>query len=79
MEFMYKILIDDKIPDDSEVAIEFSIPSTSKLESQFRCNGSEGYLSWLTNIMEIKETANYDRFNFDFDSRVIDDVNELKK
>ena len=30
MEFMYKILIDDEIPDDSGIAIEFTIPTTSK-------------------------------------------------
>ena len=29
-----------------------------KLESQFRCNGSDGYLSWLDNSLQIQETAN---------------------
>lgn len=50
-----------------------------KLESQFRCNGSDGYLSWLTDVLEIEETANYDGFDFDFDFRVIDDATELKE
>ena len=50
-----------------------------KLESQFRCNGSDGYLSWLTDVLEIEKTANYDGFDFDFDFRVIDDANELKE
>ena len=50
-----------------------------KLESQFRCNGSDGYLSWLTDVLEIEETANYDGFDFDFDFRVIDDACELKE
>ena len=50
-----------------------------KLESQFRCNGSDGYLSWLTDVLEIEETANYGGFDFDFDFRVIDDANELKE
>ena len=50
-----------------------------KLESQFRCNGSDGYLSWLTDILEIEKTANYDGFDFDFDFRVIDDATELKE
>ena len=29
-----------------------------KLESQFRCNGSDGYLSWLDNVLQIQNTAN---------------------
>ena len=37
-----------------------------KLSSQFRCNGSDGYLSWLDNVLQIEETANYDEFNFDY-------------
>lgn len=49
-----------------------------KLKSQFRCNGSDGYLSWLDNILEIEQTANYDGFDFEYDFRVIDNPNELK-
>ena len=49
-----------------------------KLEAQFRCNGSDAYLSWLDDVLEIEETANYDGFDFDYDFRVIDDVCELK-
>lgn len=49
-----------------------------KLESQFRCNGSDGYLSWLDDVLELEDTANYNGFNFDYDIKVIDDVNELK-
>lgn len=39
-----------------------------KLESQFRCNGSDGYLAWLDNTLQIKETANktLDGINYDF-------------
>ncbi|MEG2907685.1 MAG: DNA/RNA helicase domain-containing protein [Erysipelotrichaceae bacterium] len=48
------------------------------LESQFRCNGSDGYLAWLDNILEIKETANID-FDFDYDFKVFDDPNELRE
>jgi len=47
-----------------------------ELESQFRCNGSDGYLAWLDNILEIRETANYD-YDFDYDFKVIDNPNEL--
>lgn len=50
-----------------------------KLKSQFRCNGSDGYLSWLDNILEIEQTANFDGFDFNFDFRVVDSPMELKK
>ena len=50
-----------------------------ELESQFRCNGSDGYLAWLDNILEIRKTANYDIDDFDYDFRVIDDPNELRR
>jgi len=49
-----------------------------ELESQFRCNGSDGYLAWLDNILEIKETTNYD-FDFDYDFKVIDSPIELRE
>ncbi|TWW10117.1 hypothetical protein E3A20_07740, partial [Planctomyces bekefii] len=28
-----------------------------ELNSQFRCNGSDGYLAWLDNVLQIRETA----------------------
>ena len=49
-----------------------------RLESQFRCNGSDGYLSWLNDVLEIEETANFDGFDFDYDFRVVDSPNELR-
>ncbi len=38
------------------------------LASQFRCNGSDGYLPWLDNILQIRPTANdsLDGINYDF-------------
>lgn len=42
------------------------------LSSQFRCNGSDGYLGWLDNHLQIKETANIDMSDFDYDFRVFD-------
>lgn len=30
----------------------------SELPSQFRCNGDDGYLPWLDNLLQIRETAN---------------------
>lgn len=39
-----------------------------ELTSQFRCNGSDGYLAWLDDVLGIRETANYalDDINYEF-------------
>ena len=50
-----------------------------ELESQFRCNGSDGYLAWLDNLLEIRNTANFDDMDFDYDFKVVDDPNELRR
>lgn len=49
------------------------------LESQFRCNGSDGYLAWLDNTLQIKETANETLEGIDYDFRVISSPVELQK
>ena len=44
-----------------------------ELTSQFRCDGSDGYISFLNNLLEIKQTANT---NFEFNNlkvKVFDD------
>jgi len=48
-----------------------------KLSSQFRCNGSDGYLAWLDNTLQIKETANINLNQDDYDFQVFNDPNEL--
>ena len=50
----------------------------TELISQFRCNGSDGYLSWLDDVLDLEETANFDGFGIDYDFRVIDDACELR-
>lgn len=48
------------------------------LESQFRCDGSAGYLSWLDNTLGIRKTANM-RLGVDsYDFRVFDDPSKLR-
>ncbi|WP_287457448.1 DUF2075 domain-containing protein [Thomasclavelia sp.] len=49
-----------------------------KLTSQFRCNGSDAYLSWVDNVLEIEDTAN-DELDIDYDVRIFDDPLALKK
>ena len=49
------------------------------LTAQFRCNGSDGYLNWLNDVLEIKETANFDGFDFNYDLQVVDNPTEMRK
>ncbi len=48
------------------------------LESQFRCNGSDGYVSWLENTLQIRSTANRDLGGIDYDFRIVDNPSELR-
>ena len=50
-----------------------------ELLSQFRCNGSDGYLAWLDHTLGIRDTANYDLEGIDFDIRVLDTPQEVRK
>lgn len=47
------------------------------LESQFRCNGSDGYLAWLDNTLQIRETANEMLDTKDYDFRIVESPSEL--
>ncbi len=49
-----------------------------ELESQFRCNGSDGYLAWIDDVLEIRDTANSDGFDIEYDIQIFDDPNEVK-
>ncbi len=57
---------------------EGSIVSELELLSQFRCNGSDGYLAWLDHTLGIRDTANYDLEGIDFDIRVFDSPQEVR-
>lgn len=49
-----------------------------ELTSQFRCNGSDGYLAWLDNTLEIRETANPDMKEIDYDIRILESPIEMQ-
>lgn len=53
--------------------------STAKLSSQFRCNGSDGYLAWLDNALQIHPTANDKLDASEFDFRILDSPEEVRK
>jgi len=49
------------------------------LESQFRCNGSDGYLAWLDNLLGIRQTANESIHDLNYSFKVVDSPHELRK
>ncbi len=48
-----------------------------ELESQFRCNGSDGYLAWLDSTLQIHETANNFLDDQDYDFKIFNDPKQL--
>ena len=49
-----------------------------ELVSQFRCGGSDGYLAWLDNVLEIRETANTILDTNEYDFKIFDNPNDLR-
>ncbi|MFN7161110.1 MAG: DUF2075 domain-containing protein [Candidatus Gracilibacteria bacterium] len=53
--------------------------SEIELVAQFRCAGAEGYVNWVNDILQIKETANFDGWDQkDFDFKIFDNPNEMR-
>lgn len=50
-----------------------------ELMSQFRCNGSDGYLAWLDHTLEIHDTANFDMKDINYDIRILDSPMEMRE
>ena len=48
------------------------------LTSQFRCNGSDGYLAWLDDVLGIRETANSTLDGTEYEFKIIDSPNKLR-
>ncbi|MFA1769887.1 DNA/RNA helicase domain-containing protein [Rufibacter glacialis] len=53
--------------------------SEMELSSQFRCNGSDGYLAWLDDVLQIRETANRQLDGLEYEFKVFDDPNALRE
>lgn len=49
-----------------------------ELVSQFRCNGSDGYLAWLDDMLEIRETANFDLEDINYEFISFDSPQEMR-
>lgn len=52
---------------------------TLELGSQFRCSGSDGYLAWLDDALQIRETANTKLDIAEYDFQVIESPTRLKE
>ena len=50
-----------------------------ELTSQFRCNGSDGYLAWLDDVLDIRKTANYDMDSIDYEFVVLDTPQDMRQ
>lgn len=50
-----------------------------ELVSQFRCNGSNGYLAWVDDLLEIRKTANYTLEGLDYEVVLCDDPEDLRR
>jgi DUF2075 family protein len=49
------------------------------LASQFRCNGSDGYLAWADNTLQLRETANPTLEGANYEFTVCDSAAELRE
>ena len=66
----------------TEVISRFAAERGAQLEvlqlaSQFRCAGSDGYLAWIDDVLEIRPTANQTLADSPLEFRVFDDVGEM--
>ena len=65
-----------------EIALELGSEVISgkdyKLKSQFRCNGSDGYIAFLDDLLNIRNTANFE-IDLAYDFKVFDDLVEMNK
>ena len=48
------------------------------LASQFRCNGSDGYLAWVDNTLQVRQTVNETFEGVDYDFRVCASPGQLR-
>ena len=60
-------------------AYEGSEVTEMELVSQFRCNGSNGYLAWVDDLLDIRQTANYDLEGVDYEVKLCDTPDEVRR
>ena len=62
-----------------ELGSEIYRDETTVLSSQFRCNGSDGYISFINDLIGIRHTANFDGFDGDYEIKVFDNPCEMRE
>jgi len=51
----------------------------TELSAQFRCAGADGFVNWISDVLQIRQTANFNGWdNKDFEFRIFDDPNLLR-
>lgn len=59
-------------------AEEDSSTTEIELKAQFRCAGAEGFINWITDVLQMDQTGNYDGWDSEaFDFLLVDDPNTL--
>jgi len=49
-----------------------------QLQSQFRCAGAQGFIQWIDNVLQIRETGNFDGWDKEaFEFKICDTPNEV--
>lgn len=62
----------------NELGSRVIMTEETKLVSQFRCNGSDGYIQFVNNLLQIGEYVDIDVNDLNFDIQVFDDPNTLR-
>ena len=64
-----------------DTAEEMQLPLREfELEAQFRCNGSDAFINWVDNALQIQRTANVMWDSRDaFEFRIVDSVDDLER
>lgn len=62
-----------------ELNSEVTMNEDTVLHSQFRCNGSDQYIQFLDKMLQIGEPVDIDLSELNFDLRVYDDPNKLRR
>lgn len=64
----------------AKAAVKFSatLHKPFKLNAQFRCSGSTGYMNWLDDVLEIRKTGNFDNWGKQqYEFKVFDRAEDL--
>ena len=50
-----------------------------ELSSQFRCSGADGFINWISDVLRIKDTANFDGWDKkEFEFKIFKNPNEMR-